>query len=62
MIIGIIGGVILGILFTICCYDAYKSQQILNEIKAKTEQKENEFKEFKQFKQLLPAGDKKVDS
>ena len=52
MIIGIIGGVILGILFTICCYDAYKSQQILNEIKAKTEQKENEFKEFKEFKQF----------
>lgn len=38
MILGIIGGALLGILLSICCYDAYKSQQYLNQIQQKNKE------------------------
>lgn len=43
MILGIIGGVILGVLLTICCYDTYKSQQYLNEIIKKNKEMEQKY-------------------
>ena len=43
MILGIFGGVILGILISICCYDAYKSQQMLNQIIEKNKEIEKKY-------------------